>query len=108
MRALQIAFHALRTEHALVEREILPRLKTDDLVVFDLQLNAALLPAETAVGFDDLVGNAGTGVSRPGADREMRAVAVDDLQGVDWKRCHYLPPSAGASRDALQIWLWAR
>src|SRR5215469_11461778 len=52
MAALQIAFHALGTKHSLVKRKILPRLKSDNAVVSDLQLNSALLPTEAAVGLD--------------------------------------------------------
>ena len=53
--ALQVALHALRAELALVEREVVPGLEADDLVVVDLQLDAALLTAEAAVGLDHLV-----------------------------------------------------
>ena len=47
--ALQVALDALGAELALVERELVPRLEADDLVVLHLQLDAALLPAEAAV-----------------------------------------------------------
>ena len=53
--ALQVALHALGAELALVEREVVPGLEADDLVVVDLQLDAALLAAEAAVGLDDPV-----------------------------------------------------
>ena len=56
VRALQVALHALRAEHAAVEREVLPRLEADDLVVLDLELDAALLAAEAAVRLDEPVG----------------------------------------------------
>ena len=49
MVRLQIALHAFRAEHSAIERELLPRLEADDLVVADLQLNAALLSAEAAM-----------------------------------------------------------
>src|SRR5262245_57618463 len=49
MRALHVAFHALWTEHAPVEGKFLPWLESNDFVVPDFQLNAALLAAETAV-----------------------------------------------------------
>ena len=55
MRALQISLHALGTEHAAVERKLLPRLKADHLVVLHLELDAALLAAEAAVRFDEPV-----------------------------------------------------
>ena len=78
MRALQIALDALRTEHAVIERKLLPRLEADDLVVLDLELNAALLAAEAAVRLDDPVGldagvEAGTG--RVSAVRTERIIA---------------------------------
>ena len=52
MAALQVALHALGAELALVERELVPGLEPDDLVVLHLQLDAALLAAEAAVGLD--------------------------------------------------------
>ena len=57
MGALQVALHALRAEHARVERELLPGLEADDLVVAHLQLDAALHAAEPAVRLDQLVGS---------------------------------------------------
>ena len=53
--ALEVPLDALRAELALVERELVPRLEADDLVVTDLELDPALLPAEAAVGVDDAV-----------------------------------------------------
>ncbi len=49
MRTLHIALHAFRAQHAAIERELLPRLESDHLVVPHLQLNPALLAAEPAV-----------------------------------------------------------
>src|SRR5687768_17801686 len=49
MRSLQVAFHALRAEHAAVERKLLPRFEPNHLIVANLQLNAALLAAEATV-----------------------------------------------------------
>ena len=57
MRALQVALHALRAEHAAVERKVLPRLEADDLVVPNLELDPALLAAEAAVGLDEPSGS---------------------------------------------------
>ena len=56
MVALQIALDALGTEHAAVERELLPRLEADHAVLADLELNAALLAAEAAVRLHQPVG----------------------------------------------------
>ena len=55
MVVLKVALDALGTEHALVEGELLPRLEADDLIVLDLELDAALLAAEAAVRVDDPV-----------------------------------------------------
>src|SRR5262249_12296924 len=49
MLVLHVALDAFRAEHAAVERELFPRLEADDLVVLDLELDAALLSAEAAV-----------------------------------------------------------
>ena len=40
----------------VIEGKVVPRLEPDNLVVFDFQLNAALLAAEAAMGLDQLVG----------------------------------------------------
>ena len=80
MRALQVALDAFRTEHAAVERKLLPRLEADDFVVAHLELNAALLAAEAAVRLDQPIGS--TLVDRRVAviDRQMRAEPLDDLR----------------------------
>ena len=64
--ALEVALHALGAELALVEGEFLPGLEADDLVVLHLELDAALLAAEAAVGLHDLVRR---GVGEPTAGR---------------------------------------
>ena len=79
MAALQVALHALRAELALVERELVPGLEADDLVVLHLQLDAALLAAEAAVRLDHAV-DLEAGV--PAAGRrlvEVRPVPGDEL-----------------------------
>ena len=55
MAALQVALHALWAEHPAVERELLPGLEADHLVVAHLELDAALLAAEAAVRLDQPV-----------------------------------------------------
>src|SRR6185312_2646702 len=55
MALLQITLHAFWAEHPAIEREVVPRLDPDDRVVLDLQLHAALLPAETAMRFHERV-----------------------------------------------------
>ena len=52
---LQVTLNAFRAEASLVEGELFPGFEADDLVALDHQLDAALHPAETAMGFDDLV-----------------------------------------------------
>ena len=52
MLVLHVSLYAFGAELAFVERKVFPRFKTDDLIVFDLQINAALLPAEATVGWD--------------------------------------------------------
>ena len=76
MRALQVALDALGTEHAAIERELVPRLEADDVVTTDLELYAALLTAKAAVGLDQLFRL----VARGAADgrREMRPIGLDD------------------------------
>src|SRR5215831_7220798 len=51
MLVLHVALDSLGAEAALIEREVLPRFKTDDTVVLYLELNAALLPAKAAMCF---------------------------------------------------------
>ena len=55
MASLEVALHALRAQLPFVEGELVPGLEPDDLVVAHLQLDAALLPAEAAVGVDELL-----------------------------------------------------
>ena len=56
MGALQVPLDAFRAQHAAVERKFFPRLEADDLVVSDLQLNPALLSAETAMRLHEPLG----------------------------------------------------
>ncbi len=55
MVALQVALDALGAKHAAVERKLLPRLEPGHAVVADLELNAALLAAEAAMGLHQLL-----------------------------------------------------
>jgi hypothetical protein len=55
----------------MVEREVLPRLKANDYVILDLELNAALLATETAVCLDKLV--------RLDVSRQPKALAEDSV-----------------------------
>ena len=56
MRSLEVALDAFRAQHPAIEGKLLPRLEADDLVVEHLELNAALLSAETAVRLHQLLG----------------------------------------------------
>jgi hypothetical protein len=55
MIVLQVALHAFGTQLALVDRELFPRLEADYLVVFDLELDAALDATKAAMRFHELV-----------------------------------------------------
>src|SRR5262245_30059178 len=81
MRALQVAPHALGTEHALVERELLPRLEAHHLVPPHLELDAALLAAEAAVRLHQPVGRVLPLLVVAARRRvvEVRAVAGEEL-----------------------------
>ena len=70
---LHVALHALGAELPLVERELLPRLEADDLLVLHLELDAALLAAEAAVRRHDPVGVAARGPAAGRFSIEMRA-----------------------------------
>ena len=56
--ALQIALDALGAKHAPIEWKVLPWLKPGHAVVANLELNAALLAAETAMSLDQLLSRA--------------------------------------------------
>ena len=56
MSALEISLHPLRAKHPFVERKVVARLEADHQVVFDFEIDAALLAAEAAMRRNDLVG----------------------------------------------------
>jgi hypothetical protein len=94
--ALQVALDALRAELALVEREVVPGLEADHLVVVDLQLDAALLTAEAAVRVDDAIDLDARVPSTGRRLVEVRAVAVDQLGIGDRWTCHQPNPPTRA------------
>ena len=55
MVSLHVALDALGAKHAAVEGKLLPWLEPRHAVVADLQLNAALLAAEAAMGLYELL-----------------------------------------------------
>src|SRR5262249_49773846 len=56
MFILHIALYALGAEASLVEGKIFPGLEADHAIIFDLELNAALLSTEATMRFYDAVG----------------------------------------------------
>ncbi len=55
MRTLQVPLYSFWTKHSAIEWEFLPRLEANDFVVFYLELDAALLTAETAVRLNETI-----------------------------------------------------
>ncbi len=100
MRALQVALHALRTQHAAVEREVLPRLEADHLVVADLELNPALLAAEAAMRLHQPIGLDAGRQADAGHLGQVRSELLDDAKGIGRNFCHGYPasPSSPAFR----------
>src|SRR5688500_7566911 len=88
MRALQVALHAFRAEHAPVEGKLFPRLESDDLVVTNLELDAALLAAEAAVRLDEPIRLDTRREPDAGHRREVRPEAFDYPQRIDRNLCH--------------------
>ena len=88
MRALQIAFHALRTEHAAIEWKLLPRLEADDLVVLYFELNATLLAAKATVRFHETIRRDAPIQSLSAGKRQVRTEGVDHRQGIRWLLSH--------------------
>ena len=78
MAALKVALDAFRTEHPLVEWKVVARLESDNEVVFDLEIDAALLAAEAAMGRHDPVRLHARIDARPLHAVEMRSPRVGD------------------------------
>src|SRR5215469_16189118 len=90
MCTLQVTFHALWAKFSSVEREFIPRLVADHLIVLHEQLDPALLPAKAAVGFYYLIRH-NTGIqSHAGRLRKMRAELFCDRFRLGDKRGHNL------------------
>src|SRR5688572_15213104 len=98
MRTLQVALHSFGTQHASIEREILPRLEANHLVVADLELNPALLPAEAAMRLDEPIGLDACRQPHAGHRGQVRSESIDDTQGIDRNLSHaLLPPLLGSA-----------
>src|SRR6185369_9943291 len=105
VRALEVAAHAFRAEHPLIERELLPRLEAHHLIAAHLELNAALLTTETAVGFHQPVRRirALLAVASRRLVAQVRAVAIEQIIVGTGQISHCSPrghsPSGGAERS---------
>ena len=97
MIILQVALHAFGTKLPLIDREFLPRLEADHLVVFDLELNAALDAAKAAMRFHELVRLAR--VPAPCGRKGGRRTETEIFLGYD-RMSHALPPVISSSPDA--------
>src|SRR4029079_19836647 len=80
MLVLQVPFDALGAELAAVEGEVLPGFEPDDLVLLDLELNAALLAAEATVGLDDPIGLPGGLPSSRGHNIHVRSELCNQVR----------------------------
>src|SRR5437016_5400859 len=101
MRALHVSLHALRTKHAAIERKLFPRLKADDLIAADLELNAALLTAKTAVGLHEFFRRI-LSLALPAAGRlifQMRPITFGQHLRINRRPCHATPFSI-----AIESW----
>src|SRR5690606_34645723 len=74
-----------------VERKRVPRLKSDDFVILDLQLNAALLATKAAVRFDKSVGFYAAIKPRAGGVCQMGTKLFDDFECGFRLLCHVGP-----------------
>ena len=78
MGALEISFDALRAEHAAIERKILPRLKTDDFIILDFELNTALLPTKTTMRLYEPIRIDTAIQAQPAWEGQMRSEGIND------------------------------
>ena len=73
MRALQVALDALGAEHAVVEREILPRLEADDLLSLTLSWMPHCWPQKQQCVLTSRSGSTAGRQARPPAIGAVRA-----------------------------------
>ena len=88
MVVLEIALNPLGAEPTLVERELLPGLEPDHLVVFDQELDPALHPAKAAMGLDHLIRLVPSGNAFCGWKIQRRPVLGDQFVGWDREGSH--------------------
>ena len=88
---LHVPLHALRAQLASVEREFFPWLEADNPFVLDLELDAALLAAETAMRLHDAVGLAARLPSAGRLPIEVRAEAIDERSNRGRQFRHHAP-----------------
>src|SRR5689334_17373391 len=99
MAALEVALDAFGAEHAAIERELLPGLEADDVIFADAELDPALLPAEAAVGLDELrPGGARLVPSARRLEIETRAEALLEGRGRRGKFSHGRPRESAVER----------
>src|SRR5437763_15076745 len=82
MMNLQVGRYTLWTQTAFIHRKIVARLESDDVIVVDQEIHAALHGAVRAMRGHDLFNHA---IGAPGAIRcvvQMRAEGVDDLFAI--------------------------
>ena len=91
MLVLQVALHPLGAELAAIEGKLLPRLEADNALVLDLELDAALLPAETAVRRDDAIGLAAGRPAAGGLVARMRSEIPDEVRNRRGQSGHQAP-----------------
>src|SRR5262245_51031833 len=101
MGSLQVPLDTFRTQHAAVERKVLPRLEADDLVVPDLQLNSTLLAAKTAMRLHKPLGFYAGQQAHTRHGRPARPELLRDLQVIDRNRSHVVS-TTGIPQRALR------
>jgi hypothetical protein len=85
MIVLQIPFDPLRAQLAAIEWELFPRFEANDLLVFDQQRDATLLPTKTTVRVDLSIGRPGRFPSASRLAIDVRTVLVGkEFKGVGW------------------------
>jgi hypothetical protein len=90
MTSLHVPLDPLRTKLASVEGKILPRFKSDYLIVSDFELDPTLLSAKTAVRLDQLFRLSPTLPSPGGRIVQMWSELIGYLLEWNWGVRHTL------------------